>query len=131
MSSRSAQFNTPDAIASNTFGTGEFPVYPCEEPNSKDGDDFWRGMDNILDKHPSFGYMERNAPPPSHLRYRLASELGVTVLPLPAATGSPAYMTTVKHNSTCSEILRKNEVRTAELVEAETSDNRHLAAAID
>ena len=65
MSSRSAQINTPDAIAaSNNSLTGDFPVYSCEEPNSKEGDDYWMTMNNILDRHASFGYMERGVPPP-------------------------------------------------------------------
>ena len=131
MSSRSAQINTPGAIiASSPSDSGDFPVFPCEEPNSKEGGDFWLEMNNRLDKHQSFGYMERGETPPSHLKYRLIPDAGMTAVALPAV-GHRDYMQTVKHNAACHKLTMENDLKSAQLIDAQASDNRHLAAAID
>ena len=131
MSSRSAQINTPGAIiASSSSDSGDFPVFPCEEPNSKEGGDFWLEMNNRLDKHPSFGYMERGETPPSHLKYRPIPDAGMTAVALPPV-GHRDHMQTVKHNAACYKLTMENELKEAQLLDAQASDNRHLAAAID
>ena len=54
---------------------GVFPVQQSEELNTKDNEDYWRAMDNILDTHESFGHLERGETPPKFLEYELPMQL--------------------------------------------------------
>ena len=94
MSPRTAQINTPGAInAPSSSDLSDFPVYPCEEPNSKEGGDFWIEMNIRLDKHSSsFVATWSAAPPPRPVALWPSDVVGSTVTSRVVGLSLPTLM---------------------------------------